>query len=431
MSEAFEPGHVPLLVVADDHTGANATAGRLASYGVDAVTVAAGAVGVPAGLAAAAVVVSTASRSLDPPAALHAVHTALEQAPKASLVAKRFDTTLRGNVGAEIDGVLRVLRNRGRPATALVVPAHPDGGRTTVGGVQLVNGQPLAATEAAADARRPVRFSRVADVLTEQMEATVAEVGIDTVRAGGEALTAALGADADVVVADAVDDGDLVALAHAAIAVSAQQGRHWLPCDPGPFTAAYADAAGILGAAAGTILAISGSVTSVTRAQLSELRRRLRTELVAVDVGDLDAAALGEAMASAAARHDVDAVVAATAMGPADVRADLDDTDAHRIAVELGRAARIAVDRGDVAGLYLTGGDVTAGVLGHLDADGLAVEREVLPLAVVGRVLGGPHAGTLAATKGGLVGDADAAARCVLELRAAARRCTRGGGGQA
>ena len=431
MSEAAAPGHVPLLVVADDHTGANATAGRLASYGVDAVTVAAGTVSVPSGLAAPAVVVSTASRSLDPSAALHAVHAALEQAPDASLVAKRIDTTLRGNVGAEIDGVLRVLRDRGRLATALVVPAHPDGGRTTVGGVQLVGGQPLAATEAAADARRPVRHSRVADVLAEQMEGTVAEVGIDTVRAGGEALTAALAADADVVVADAVDDGDLVALAHAAIAVGTQHGRRWLPCDPGPFTAAYADAAGILGATPGTILAICGSVTSVTRSQLRELRRRLRTELIAIDVDALDAAALGEEMASAAARHDVDAVVAATATGSADVRTDLDDADAHRIAVELGRAARTAVDGGDVAGLYLTGGDVTAGVLARLEADGLAVEREVLPLAVVGRVLGGPHAGTLAATKGGLVGDADAAARCVLELRAAARRCTRGGGGQA
>ncbi len=418
---------LPVLVVADDHTGANATAGRLAARGVEAVTLPAvdgDAAAVDATLRdrhPTAVVVSTASRHVEPQAAMLAVRRVLASLPAARIVSKRIDTTLRGNIGSELDAVLRAELAAGRQATALVVPAHPDGGRTTVGGVQLVDGQPVTTSEAAADARRPVRASRVTAVLAEQMDQRIAEVDIDTVRAGGAALSTALAADAEVIVADAVDDGDLSRLAHAAVTVAERTGRRWVPCDPGPFTAAFADAAGALGAAPGAVLALVGSVTSVTRAQLASLSQRLRVAVVPVDVADLDGAALARRLAAEAHREDVDVVAAATAPHGAHVRSDLDAAAADRIAVELGRALRTCMEHTSPAGLYLTGGDVTAGALAALDADGLAVDREILPLAVLGRVLGGPHAGTLVATKGGLVGGADAAARCIDELRAAAR----------
>lgn len=421
------PSSLPVLVVADDHTGANATAGRLAARGVEAVTVSAtdqalAALAAHRGPASAgAAVVSTSSRHIDPQEAMLAVRDVVDRLPDAALVAKRIDTTLRGNIGAELDAVLRARRDQGRPSAALVVPAHPDGGRTTVGGVQLVGGQPVSASEAAADARRPVRISRVASLLREQLERSVAEVDIDTVRGDGEDLVAALSIDADVIVADAVDDGDLTAIAHAAVAVATQRRRHWVPCDPGPFTAAYADAAGMLGADPGVVFAVLGSVTSVTRGQLAALERQQRVALVPVDVTDLDADALGRRLASEAERDRVDVVVAATAPSADDVRTALGPTDADRIAAGLGRAARGALDRSRAAGLYLTGGDVTAGALTALESEGLTVDREILPLAVLGQVRGGPFAETLVATKGGLVGGPDAAARCVQELRAAAR----------
>jgi hypothetical protein len=46
-----------------------------------------------------------------------------------------------------------------------------------------------------------------------------------------------------------------------------------------------------------------------------------------------------------------------------------------------------------VGGLYVTGGDVTVRVMAALGAHGIELEEEVLPLAVAGRLQGGPHSG--------------------------------------
>jgi uncharacterized protein YgbK (DUF1537 family) len=79
-----------------------------------------------------------------------------------------------------------------------------------------------------------------------------------------------------------------------------------------------------------------------------------------------------------------------------------------------------------VGGLYTTGGDVTAAVLDALDARGLEVEEEVLPLAVAGAIVDGPWSGVPIVTKGGLVGDDRAAVVCVTQLaRAAAAHARR------
>jgi D-threonate/D-erythronate kinase len=74
-------------------------------------------------------------------------------------------------------------------------------------------------------------------------------------------------------------------------------------------------------------------------------------------------------------------------------------------------------------GVYTTGGDITAAVLAALGGRGIAVEDEVLPLAVAGEVVGGPWDGLPLATKGGLVGGPAAAVECLDHLvRAAALR---------
>jgi D-threonate/D-erythronate kinase len=52
-----------------------------------------------------------------------------------------------------------------------------------------------------------------------------------------------------------------------------------------------------------------------------------------------------------------------------------------------------------------------------LGAAGIQLEDEVVPLAVAGRLVGGPFHGLPLATKGGLVGDPLAAVACVEVLK--------------
>ncbi|MCM2580621.1 nucleotide-binding domain containing protein [Streptomyces meridianus] len=91
---------------------------------------------------------------------------------------------------------------------------------------------------------------------------------------------------------------------------------------------------------------------------------------------------------------------------------------AHRILRSLAAIAVRAVDALRPGGLYTSGGDVAAAVTAALGADGFAIEAEVIPLAVAGHLVGGPHHGLAFATKGGLIGGPDAAVACLERLRA-------------
>lgn len=88
----------------------------------------------------------------------------------------------------------------------------------------------------------------------------------------------------------------------------------------------------------------------------------------------------------------------------------------------LAEVARRAVTELSPGGLYASGGDAAAAVTSALGAEGFAIQTEVLPLAIAGHLVGGPHDGPLFATKGGLIGGPDAARDCLEHLRAA---CTR------
>ncbi|OGI00233.1 MAG: hypothetical protein A2104_09395 [Candidatus Melainabacteria bacterium GWF2_32_7] len=79
---------------------------------------------------------------------------------------KKIDSTLRGNVGPES---LAVLNAMGWDA-AVIVPAFPAEGRTTVGGYHLLKGVPIERTEVARDPQSPIFQSYVPALLKQQIE---------------------------------------------------------------------------------------------------------------------------------------------------------------------------------------------------------------------------------------------------------------------
>ncbi len=133
---------------------------------------------------------------------------------------KKVDSTLRGNMATELAALLRVIRGRQGDQGAAIVfaPAFPAQGRTTVGGCQLVHGQPLDQTDLWKDETRAPR-SEIAAHLSEAGLSSrcihVAEVrsGSDQLRERITALSHAI----DVVVCDAETDGDLRSIADASV----------------------------------------------------------------------------------------------------------------------------------------------------------------------------------------------------------------------
>ncbi|MGH2819646.1 MAG: four-carbon acid sugar kinase family protein, partial [Actinomycetota bacterium] len=327
-----------IVVVADDLTGANATGGLFAEHGFSTVTLLD-----ERGLNGALdrydiVCLSTGSRHLDPDEASERVRRAVASGEDVSLVVKRIDTTLRGNVGAEIEAALGAAPTRRR---ALIVPAFPAAGRTTEGGLQLLDGVPLAETEAARDPLSPVTSSRVVDVVTGRSDLELAELTGADLR-DRDALERALSSGPVGVVCDAGDDDDLAAIAAAAVAVAARTGVEWMSVDPGPFGPHLAAALGLRGSAArsrpeqpaprlGPLVIACGSVTARTLEQLAHIEEVLAARFVHLDIAELDSRAAGTELLRLLERAPVDGVVGVrTAAAASDVRS-IDGAGARRV----------------------------------------------------------------------------------------------------
>ncbi|MBW7460650.1 four-carbon acid sugar kinase family protein, partial [Paenibacillus sepulcri] len=117
-------------MIADDLTGANDSGVQLAASGYSASVLfrldeeAPGSVD--------AVVLNTDSRADSPQTAYAKVRNAADYVSRlsAGIVYKKLDSTLRGNIGAELDAVYDAFK----PDFIVLAPAYPGNGRTTENG---------------------------------------------------------------------------------------------------------------------------------------------------------------------------------------------------------------------------------------------------------------------------------------------------------
>lgn len=146
-----------IAVLADDLTSALDGAAPFAARGLSVRVVLRASAITPG--SADVLAVDLDSRFLRPGVAQRRFHGAAQRLRSAALVYKTVDSTLRGNLGAEAQGA---LAGAGRQR-AEVAPAFPAAGRTTVQGLQRVQGMPLEHTVFASDPRTPVTTSNVAE----------------------------------------------------------------------------------------------------------------------------------------------------------------------------------------------------------------------------------------------------------------------------
>ncbi len=466
-------------VIADDLTGANATGVLLRNEGLRTCTVLSLDSGTDDSIRDfEALTVPTDSRALTAGEAYQIVrNTVAKFDPHAvELFNKRIDSTLRGNIGREIDAVLDVLTP---PRTAIVVPVFPKAGRICIGDYLLVNGILLEHTDAARDPKMPVRSSRPTEIVASQTDRRVGHVGLDTVTRGTSAIAAALReASADgcrMIVVDSLTDADLRAVAYGAI----ESGLRFITADPGPFTAAVMNA--LLArdteraekgsphsrdTSRARVLMCVGSVTSMTADQLRHTFDSLDVAYAFLKAEEL----LGAASDGSAGREDSEDRTAATARQHKEAEATSGDPDTRaereitRVANGLARLAdrhtvlcvstnrldlsqtidleaearnreisaetlsdrinravaavgeRILDEVPSIGGIFSSGGDITVALCRAGGADGISLHHEVLPLAATGRLRGGRHHGTYIVSKGGMVGERDATTRCVNSL---------------
>ncbi|WP_415379619.1 four-carbon acid sugar kinase family protein [Halosimplex sp. TS25] len=406
------------LVVADDLTGAMDTGHGFAARG-RSVRVRRAVGGDPSDTGHADVlVVDTDSRDDDPAAAATAVARAVDAHP-AELVYKKVDSTLRGNVVAEVDAAVAAAR----ADLAVVAPAFPATGRTTEGGRHLVDGTPLAEAGYGASESALRTLFAPSDYPAARVESPTVEAGADAV---ADRLTAIASSNRPALaICDAATDDHLAAIADGAASTGPNAlyvgsgGLAARVAVPGESPAAAdprADSSGESG-----VLGVVGSVNERTLAQLAPVDDAVVVTLdpaAAVRDPETVGRAAADALTDSLGRRGRAVVTAAT--GADDVRvaergaADVDAVAADRIATALAAAARATVDGAALGGLFLTGGDVAGSVLDALDAAELALAGESVADGVpVGQITAGPAAGTRVVTKAGGFGDRRVILNCL------------------
>ncbi|WP_196881235.1 four-carbon acid sugar kinase family protein [Arthrobacter sp. CAN_A214] len=410
-----------------------------------------------AGAAAPAVYVLTNTRSLGPGEAearnREAVTNALAAAQEAGIslgFVSRSDSTLRGHYPLEPDVIAATLQEVLGEGTdgVVIVPAFPDAGRITIGGIHYMrNGTggvtPVAETEFAADATFGYSHSELARYVEEKSAgripaADVIVLDLGIVRGGAAGIADALAdaVDSVPIVADIVTENDLRALA-LGLAESESRGKKLLYRVGPPFvrarigqrerealTAEDVFPDGSPASRAGGLVVV-GSHVGVTTRQLAALTgRHPNATTVELLVEDL----LDAALAEVHLEETVAAVVAALGAGDVIlhtsrllVKSD-DPAESLRIA-RVVSAAVVAVVRRTLAAapprfVIAKGGITSSDVAAH----GLAIRHAVvrgpmLPgIVSLWEPVDGPAQGIPYVVFAGNVGDDDSLVDVVRKL---------------
>ena len=406
-----------LLIIADDLTGAADTGARLAGQGVATFLVVDASAGWPdAADECQALVVNTESRHLGAEEAARRVTSAASRGAALGVTHfyKKTDSTLRGNVGAELEA-LRVAAGRD---WLPYLPAYPRLGRTTSGGTLFVAGRPLRETAFASDPLAPVADSFVPSIIAAQTRTPCLVFHPST-------LSGATGATAGgaICLIDAETDDDLRR------AGDVLKGLGMLKATAG--SAGFAEhLPRLLGIgtrrreaprAGGPMLVAAGSLNEVALSQLSHAESHKFTSVtlppaVLASEGGADTpegrAAVGEVLNHARAGRDVivRTVGESGDYGPYLERAHSEGVgrrDSHGLAARnLAAVIRSSVEGHAFGVLTVLGGDTLLAVARALGWVALLPRGEVLPGVAVSEAAGGAG-GPLVVSKAGGFGEAD------------------------
>jgi uncharacterized protein YgbK (DUF1537 family) len=312
-----------------------------------------------------------------------------------SLIFKKIDSTLRGNLGIEID----MLLGLGEFRRAIVCPAFPAQGRTLAGGILLVDGRPVAQSAAGRDPVTPVTESHLPTLLARQTQRPVRHLPLAIVAAGAGALAAALesnGEPGEVVVCDATAAPDL-----AVIVAAAAAGHSLLVGSAG---LAQPLARRLAAGHKAPVLVVCGSLHPVARRQVAALAgasRHIELDIAAAQAGgDGWQRWLVQLRQGLEGAEDADRPLLLTTP-------EVAGPDALGYATRLAEAAQVVSLARRLAGIVVTGGDTLAALLAVWKAAGIDIDGALAPGIPIGRIRGGQLAGMPIVTKAGGFGAPD------------------------
>jgi uncharacterized protein YgbK (DUF1537 family) len=372
-------------------------------------------------------VINTDSRGLSPEKASLKISNLLKHFDQKlfPIIYKKVDSTLRGNIGYEIDAILKETSG----SLCFMAPSYPEQNRTLVGGILIVGGKPLALTEVARNTASPIQESHVYRIIQNQSQNNVGWIDLTHVASSHEGLLKTVDEERkgghQIIIFDAVSRDDLKNIVKAGFYIER------IPL--------FVGSAGLAGEVAKkitppkarasskinpfkSILIVCGTASSVTHQQVKQVEKR------SIRVFQLTPSLiLGDGIKAEKGRRDLSRKIAnSLSQGinvlktPSEMLHSEDPTEPpiHLKTVKvLASVALHALEASKIKpadlALILTGGETAQNVINGLDTEGIEIGGELLEGIVRGHLIGGNWDGLSVVTKAGGFGKEDALEKIV------------------
>ena len=418
------------IVIADDLTGSNATCSLFKKIGLRAASILKlqGDINYDVDV----ISYSTASRGLDKEEAYKKVSEAIKILKNKDVLVynKRIDSTLRGNIGTEINAMLDNLED---DRIAVVIPSYPDSGRIVVNKTMLVNGVLLENSDAGKDPKTPIKTSCVESLIQKGIKYSSTYFTLSDIEQPIEEIVKKIQEaikKSRVLIFDAVNNEDIIKISKAII----HSDIDIVTVDPGPFTLYYSKELQKKNHLEKKILMVIGSVTATTKKQIEYILQEEDIFLVKMKVEDFfeKETCLKEIervityIKKGIASYDL-FLVTTSPIGD-EKKADLQklaenlNTTVEEISKIIANTltetvVKILKETEKFEGVYSSGGDITIALLEKLKAIGVEIREEVIPLAAYGRLIGGDFPNLKLVSKGGMVGDEKTIKLCLHKIK--------------
>ncbi len=395
---------IRLLILADDFTGALDTAVQFAQQGAKTlVTTSPDAVTRFMESGAEVVSVDLETRHLPPDRAREIVRAAAGYAAAVGIpyLYKKLDSTLRGNVGCELEAVLEAFPGR----DLMLAPAFPKAGRTVRDGVLYVGGVPLSETAFAKDPFNPILSSDIREIIRQTS-------GVPVVVEGGPGAPEG---EAAVHLYDAETDEALRRLGDALEA----SGGLRLTAGSAGFAAVLAEKIAFEKGRRqpclpkGKTLIVCGSVHPVSLRQIEAASSQV--PVFTLPEGLNEAASLMETPEGARLLRDISGALDQGSC--AAVRSVRDTSQLRKtppeeagvrsknVADNLGALTKALLEHNDIGLIVVFGGDTLHGIMARIGCDTLEPVVEILPGTAVSRLRECGYPGYVATKAGGFGGE--------------------------
>lgn len=403
------------LLIADDSTGANASAILLKQLNFQTISL------IDYQNATIldnydAIAISTDSRAVHKEEAYLRVHSVLDRIKDTpvEVVNKRIDSTLRGNLGAELNAFKTIYPNR----KIAIVPAFPNSFRICKNGLIYVKDELLEHTDVARDPKMPISTSDAKQLFMKQFDGRIANIYLEAVRSKQrlQKKIKDFFEYHDAILFDACTNQDIENIAEALALLQIPL----ITVDPGVFTYYYTKEMQVHKLVSNErFVYLVGSVTDTTYQQLRVASTDADFQIIPIFSDQLITEQADQEVARVLelAKKSTSKFLILSTTNPYERQilnlfdiANQEQLSVDEVSKRINHHCSSLLDQllqsdSSIQGVFTSGGDTTLSFLTDSGACGIELIQEVIPLCVYGKIVSGKYHGLSIITKGGMIGN--------------------------